>query len=85
MELATGATIALGFGVIRGLSEEEFLEAMERVAKGGLKMQAIGSLERWFPYYEGFFCAKSLDESLTSRSEERRGGKEGRSRWWAYH
>ncbi|OAQ83700.1 patatin-like phospholipase domain-containing protein [Purpureocillium lilacinum] len=60
------ATIALGFGVIRGLSEEEFLEAMEGVAKGGLKMQAIGSLERWFPYYEGFFCAKSLDESLTS-------------------
>ena len=38
-----------------------------------------------FTFYEDYFCGQKSTEALIKRSEERRVGKECRSRWSPYH
>src|SRR5690349_24193181 len=65
------------------------VEAASNAAKSGNRIKAIDALGRALPYLPKEFQLQSMIANLlvleNRRSEERRVGKECRSRWWPYH
>src|SRR5438034_10997295 len=69
------ANIRLGPGTLYGV--------ITRLEQRGW-IRPVKSQERRQPYCMTSAGRRYLEEQLASRSEERRVGKECRSRWWAY-
>src|ERR1039458_1226418 len=62
-----------------------FAGVEELVDKIGLGAHAAGQQKRQKQVGKGMLFMNHASHLLSSRSEERRVGKEGRSRWWAFH
>src|SRR3712207_9483814 len=76
--------------VLEGVDEahpQAFRRMLALILEHGLTRfsATVRALDVWFGFAEGAGDRRRLDAGVGRRSEERRVGKEGRSRWSPYH